>query len=55
MPVPCAEELLILLINFMKKINLEQIVLPTPCLEEEEEEEEAEEEEEEEDKSESSL
>jgi hypothetical protein len=36
----CAEELLILLINFMKKMKSEQAVLPNPCLEEEEEEEE---------------
>jgi hypothetical protein len=36
----CAEELLILFINFMKKMKLEQAVLPNPCLEEEEEEEE---------------
>jgi hypothetical protein len=30
-----AEELLILLINFMKKMKSEQAVLPNPCLEEE--------------------
>jgi hypothetical protein len=36
-PVLCAEELLILLINFMKKMKLEQAILPNPCLEEEEE------------------
>jgi hypothetical protein len=35
----CAEELLILLINFMKKMKSEQAILPNPCLEEEEEEE----------------
>jgi hypothetical protein len=39
----CAGELLILLINFMKKVKSEQAVLPNPCLEEEEEEEEEEE------------
>jgi hypothetical protein len=32
-----AEELFILLINFMKKMKSEQAVLPNPCLEEEEE------------------
>jgi hypothetical protein len=42
-PVLCAEELLIILINFMKKMKSEQSVLPDPCLEEEEEEEEEEE------------
>jgi hypothetical protein len=40
--VLCAEELLILLVNFI----MEQAVLLNPCLEEEEEEEEGEEEEE---------
>jgi hypothetical protein len=39
----CAEELLILQINFMKKMKSEQAILPNPCLEEEEEEEEEEE------------
>jgi hypothetical protein len=34
-----AEELLILLVNFMKKMKSEQAILPNPCLEEEEEEE----------------
>jgi hypothetical protein len=37
-PVLCAEELLILLVNFMKikrKMKSEQAVLPNPCLEEE--------------------
>jgi hypothetical protein len=32
----CAEELLILLVNFMKIMKLEQAILPNPCLEEEE-------------------
>jgi hypothetical protein len=42
-PALCAEELLILLVNFMKKnMKSEQAVLPNPCLEEEEEEEEEE-------------
>jgi hypothetical protein len=37
-PVLSAEELLILLINFMKKMKSEQAIFPNPCLEEEEEE-----------------
>jgi hypothetical protein len=37
----CAEELLILLINFMKNMKSEQAVLPNPCLEEEEDLKEA--------------
>jgi hypothetical protein len=38
-PALCAEELLILLVNFMKIMKLEQAILPNPCSEEEEEEE----------------